>query len=124
MVNSHINTIGKIYTRPWGTYQTLDMGQEYQVKLIIVKPNSQLSLQKHLKRSEHWVVIQGEPTMTVGDRTRIYAVNESVFIPRETIHRIKNLTDQPAMVIEVQIGSYLGEDDIIRLEDIYGRQLT
>jgi mannose-6-phosphate isomerase len=109
-----MNIIGKIYNRPWGTYQTLDIGEGYQVKLITINPHGQLSLQKHFKRSEHWIIIQGQPTITIGDTTRIYAINE-------TIHRIENFALESAAIIEVQIGSYLGEDDIIRLEDIYGR---
>lgn len=115
------NIIGKIYTRPWGTYQTLDIKEGYQVKLITVNPEGRLSLQKHFKRAEHWVVIRGQPTVTVNNQTKIYTVNESIFIPKEAVHRLENFTSAPAAVIEVQIGSYLGEDDIVRLDDIYGR---
>ena len=115
------NVIGKTYERPWGTYKTLELGAGYQVKIITVHPKGQLSLQRHFKRSEHWVVIQGQPTITVGENKKAYNINDAVYIPIEAAHRMENNTEQPAAVIEVQIGSYLGEDDIERLEDIYGR---
>ena len=79
------------------------------------------SLQKHFKRVEHWVVIEGVATITIDDNTRDYAVNEHVFIPKEAVHRLHNKTENPVAIIEVQIGSYLGEDDIVRLEDVYNR---
>ena len=119
---SETNQIGKIYARPWGTYQTLALGENYQIKIITVKPKGQLSLQKHSQRSEHWVVIKGTPTITVNQETKTYNVNDRVFIPATTIHRMENLTNEDAAIIEVQIGAYLGEDDIVRLEDIYGRK--
>ncbi|MCK4871004.1 MAG: phosphomannose isomerase type II C-terminal cupin domain [Gammaproteobacteria bacterium] len=115
------NVVGKIYERPWGTYKTIDLGDGYQVKLITVKPRGRLSLQKHFQRSEHWVVISGVPTITVGEEARTYQVNEHIYIDKEMPHRMENLTEKPAAVIEVQVGSYLGEDDIVRLDDIYGR---
>ncbi|KPJ68047.1 MAG: mannose-6-phosphate isomerase [Coxiella sp. DG_40] len=115
------NKIGKIYKRPWGTYETLQLGDNYQVKIITIDPKGSLSLQKHFSRCEHWIVIKGKPTITVGSKKKTYKINDVVYIPIETPHRIENQTDQPAAVIEVQIGSYLGEDDIERLEDIYGR---
>ena len=115
------NEIGKVYERPWGTYQTLALGDGYQVKVITVNPGGRLSLQKHFKRAEHWVVIQGQPTITVDDSVKAYNVNDSIYIPTEAAHRMENLTDQSAAVVEVQIGSYLGEDDIVRLDDVYGR---
>ena len=115
------NIIGKVYERPWGSYKTLELGDGYQVKIITVNPGEQLSLQRHFKRSEHWVVIKGQPTITVGEEKKTYQVNDVVYIPVEAQHRMENLTDQPVQIIEVQIGSYLGEDDIERLEDIYGR---
>lgn len=118
---SAINEIGKIYERPWGTYQTLAMADGYQVKLITVKPQGRLSLQKHAKRAEHWVVVKGCPTITVDDERREYQVNDTVDIGIGAVHRMENLTDQEAAIIEVQIGSYLGEDDIERLDDVYGR---
>jgi len=117
-----LNEIGKVYERPWGTYKALDIGDGYQVKVIEVAPGGRLSLQKHFKRSEHWVVIKGAPTITVGKKTEQLSVNTSVFIPVETVHRLENFTDQPAAIIEVQVGAYLGEDDIVRLEDVYHRE--
>lgn len=115
------NEVGKIYQRPWGTYETLRIENNYQVKVLTINPGGRLSLQKHFKRAEHWVVVAGSPTLTVNNQAKIYQVNESVYIPREAIHRIENLGQEIAKIIEVQIGDYLGEDDIVRLEDIYGR---
>ncbi len=111
----------KKYIRPWGTYQTLKISQNCQVKWIEVNPKSKLSLQKHLKRSEHWVIVEGNPLITINNTKKNYNKNDHVFIPKEAIHRIENETDQIVIIVEVQIGSYLGEDDIIRLEDMYGR---
>lgn len=116
-----INEVGKIYSRPWGTYQTLALGDGYQVKTVTVNPNGCLSLQKHYKRAEHWVVVEGTPTITIADLKKTYQINDKVYIPVETLHRIENTTSLPAKIIEIQIGSYLGEDDIVRVEDIYGR---
>lgn len=116
-----INEVGKIYERPWGTYKTLEMGDGYQVKIITVNPGGRLSLQKHFKRAEHWVVIQGRPTITVGETKKEYQVNDTVDIAIEELHRLENFTKEPAAIIEVQIGSYLGEDDIVRLDDAYTR---
>ena len=115
------NIVGRIYERPWGTYQTLAKEDDFQVKIITVNPAGQLSLQKHFKRSEHWVVVAGKPTITVNDNKREYDVNEAVYIPIEGTHRIENLTKDLAKIIEVQVGSYLDEDDIVRIEDVYGR---
>jgi len=115
------NIENKIYKRPWGTYQTLKINENCQVKWIEVNPKSKLSLQKHKKRSEHWVVVKGKPTVTIDKLKKKCNVNEHVFIPKEGIHRIENETDEMVVVVEVQIGSYLGEDDIIRFDDIYGR---
>jgi len=121
MVEREINEIDRIYERPWGTYKTLALEDGYQVKIIEVKSGGCLSLQKHFKRAEHWVVVKGTMTVHVGDEVRDLLVNESIYIPMNTIHRMENKTDQAAAVIEVQVGSYLGEDDIVRLEDKYGR---
>jgi len=115
------NEVGKIYERPWGNYQTLALGKNFQVKIITVKPKGRLSLQKHAQRSEHWVVIKGNPTITVDKDTKTYQINDRIFIPIGAAHRMENLTTENAAVIEVQIGEYLGEDDIVRLDDIYGR---
>lgn len=116
-----INEVGKIYSRPWGTYQTLTLEDNYQVKLISVHPSGSLSLQQHRHRSEHWIVIAGSPTLTIGNITKTYQINENVFIPIGCLHRITNNTHETVKIIEIQIGDYLGEDDIIRVEDIYER---
>lgn len=115
------NEIGRVYTRPWGSYQTLALASGYQVKILSIQPGGRLSLQKHFKRAEHWVVVAGRPTLTIGEAQRVYQVNESVYIPKEAVHRIENFTDELCTLIEVQVGDYLGEDDIVRIEDVYGR---
>jgi mannose-1-phosphate guanylyltransferase/mannose-6-phosphate isomerase len=107
--------------RPWGSYQMVDRGERFQTKRIIVKPGAKLSLQKHQHRSEHWVVVDGTAEVTIGDDVRQLIENESVYIPAGTIHRLANPGDRPLHLIEVQCGSYLGEDDIVRLDDEYGR---
>ena len=116
------NETNKIYQRPWGTYKVLELGDNFQVKTLTVKPGAKLSLQRHFKRSEHWVVVEGAPTITVGEKIKLYQVNDHVFIPKTSLHRIENLTKEMVSIIEVQVGTYLGEDDIERLDDIYGRQ--
>jgi mannose-1-phosphate guanylyltransferase/mannose-6-phosphate isomerase len=108
--------------RPWGTYQTMDRGDRFQTKRIIVKPGGRLSLQKHHHRSEHWIVVTGTAEVTVGDETRLLQENESTFIPAGTAHRLANPGKVPLHLIEVQCGPYLGEDDIVRLDDEYGRK--
>tara|TARA_B100000900_G_scaffold415958_1_gene448125 strand:- start:7099 stop:8496 length:1398 start_codon:yes stop_codon:yes gene_type:complete len=110
----------KVY-RPWGSYESIDSGPSFQVKRIIVNPDAKLSVQKHLKRSEHWVVVQGQAEVLNGDKTFILEENESTYIPVGTIHALKNPGTKPLHLIEVQTGSYFGEDDIIRFEDRYGR---
>jgi mannose-1-phosphate guanylyltransferase / mannose-6-phosphate isomerase len=107
--------------RPWGSYQTMDRGDRFQTKRIIVKPGGKLSLQKHRHRSEHWIVVNGTAEVTVGDRTWLLQENESTYIPAGTTHRLANPGEVPLHLIEVQCGSYLGEDDIVRLDDVYGR---
>jgi mannose-1-phosphate guanylyltransferase/mannose-6-phosphate isomerase len=109
--------------RPWGSYQTTDSGERFQTKRLVVKPGARLSLQKHHHRSEHWVVVKGTAEVTIGDDVRLLQENESTFIPAGTAHRLANPGKVPLHVIEVQCGPYLGEDDIIRLEDEYGRDL-
>ena len=121
MPENIINKTGQTYSRPWGTYKTIEQGAGFQAKIIHVLPQGCLSLQKHFKRQEHWVVIEGVATITVGQKTRDYQVNDYVYIPKEAVHRLENRTDKPVAIIEIQIGSYLGEDDIIRLDDIYQR---
>ena len=107
--------------RPWGSYETLARGERFQVKRIVVKPGGQLSLQKHHHRAEHWVVVAGTAEITVGDEVRLYHEDQSSYIPLGTVHRLKNPGIIPLVIIEIQSGSYLGEDDIVRLEDTYGR---
>jgi mannose-1-phosphate guanylyltransferase/mannose-6-phosphate isomerase len=110
----------RIY-RPWGYYQDVDSAPRYQVKRIVVKPGSKLSLQKHFHRSEHWVVVKGTAEVTLGSDVRIVHENESIHIPIGSVHRLANPGKIPLELIEVQVGSYLGEDDIVRMADVYGR---
>jgi mannose-1-phosphate guanylyltransferase/mannose-6-phosphate isomerase len=110
----------RIY-RPWGSYQAVDTGSRFQVKRIVVKPSAKLSLQKHFHRAEHWVVVRGTAEVTVGAEVRIVHENESAYIPIANVHRLANPGKIPLELIEVQTGSYLGEDDIVRLVDEYGR---
>ena len=107
--------------RPWGNYEALDGGEKYQVKRICILPGGELSLQKHQKRSEHWVVVEGVAEVTIGDNVRTLRANEATYIPLGETHRLANRTSDPVTIIEVQTGSYFGEDDIIRLEDRYNR---
>lgn len=107
--------------RPWGSYETTDIGERFQTKRIIVKPGEKLSLQMHHQRSEHWIVVSGTAKVTVGDGVRLLQENESTYVPAGTVHRLENPGKIPLHLIEVQCGPYLGEDDIIRLEDTYGR---
>ena len=110
----------KVY-RPWGHYESMDVGAGFQVKRITVKPGGVLSLQLHHHRCEHWVVVSGTATVTLGEKTFDLQPDQSTYIPVETKHRLENRTDKSVELIEVQTGSYLGEDDIVRFEDVYGR---
>ena len=107
--------------RPWGNYCSLDVGSRHQVKRIVVKPGGLLSLQKHHHRSEHWIVVRGTAKVSVAGRVKTLHENESIYIPIGTTHRMENPGKIDLEIIEVQTGSYLGEDDIIRIEDIYHR---
>lgn len=107
--------------RPWGHYDSIDMGERYQVKRITVNPGEVLSLQMHHHRAEHWIVVSGTAKVTRGDETFLVSENQSTYIPIGTKHRLENCGSIPLYMIEVQSGSYLGEDDIVRYEDIYGR---
>lgn len=107
--------------RPWGSYQTLDLGDRFQVKRIVVKQGGRLSLQKHHHRAEHWVVVRGAARVTIGDTVRTLHENESVYVPAGSNHRLENPGKIDLELIEVQTGSYLGEDDIVRIEDDYHR---
>lgn len=108
--------------RPWGTYETVDIGENYQVKRIVVNPHSSLSLQMHHHRAEHWVVVKGTALVHIGEIEKILVENESVYIPIKGKHRLSNPGEHPLHLIEVQSGGYLGEDDIVRFEDDYGRK--
>jgi len=110
----------RIY-RPWGYYQGIDGGARYQVKRILVTPGGKLSLQKHVHRTEHWVVVKGTAEVTIGTAVSTVHENKSVYIPIGSVHRLANPGKIPVELIEVQVGSYLGEDDIVRLDDVYGR---
>ncbi|MGJ8583651.1 MAG: mannose-1-phosphate guanylyltransferase/mannose-6-phosphate isomerase [Marinosulfonomonas sp.] len=109
------------FHRPWGWYETLCLGNRFQVKRIMVKPGGILSLQSHVHRSEHWVVVEGTAQVTVGKEVKLLSENQSVYIPLGEVHRMENPGKVPMYLIEVQTGSYLGEDDIKRYEDIYDR---
>jgi mannose-1-phosphate guanylyltransferase / mannose-6-phosphate isomerase len=108
--------------RPWGSYQSVDNGDRHQVKRIVVKPGQRLSLQKHYHRSEHWIVVRGTAHVTVNENVTTVHENESIYIPMGAVHRLENPGKILLELIEVQTGSYLGEDDIIRLEDDYRRR--
>ena len=107
--------------RPWGWYQRIDIGERFQVKRIQVTPGGRLSLQKHFHRAEHWVVVKGTAEVTLNDQVLLVHENEAIYLPIGSMHRLTNPGKIPLELIEVQVGSYTGEDDIIRVEDIYGR---
>ena len=108
--------------RPWGSFECLYMGKRFQVKRIVVKPGGVLSLQSHVRRSEHWIVVEGTAKVTIRDEVKLVGENESVYIPVGDKHRMENPGKVPMVLIEVQTGSYLGEDDIVRYEDVYARE--
>ena len=108
-------------TKPWGSFSTLEEGPGYKIKRLVVQPGQRLSLQKHRRRAEHWVVVAGTATVIRGDRRLILRQRECTVIPRQAWHRIENHGRTPVVIIEVQHGSYLGEDDIVRKQDDYGR---
>ena len=110
--------------KPWGSYQVLEIQDGFQVKRLIVNPGAQISLQTHAHRAEHWVVVRGKARVTRNDDVFDLAVNDSTDIAIGDIHRIANPFDEPVHIIEVQCGDYLGEDDIVRLQDNYGREGT
>ena len=107
--------------RPWGWFETLVLGERFQVKRIVVRPGAALSLQSHHHRSEHWIVVQGTALVTVDGEKKLLSENQSTYIPLGAVHRMENPGKSPLMLIEVQTGPYLGEDDIIRYEDVYAR---
>jgi len=108
--------------RPWGWFESLALGNEFQVKRIHVHPGAALSLQAHRHRAEHWIVVEGKAKVTIDDDVRTIGKNQSVYVPLGAVHRMENPGTVPLVLIEVQTGDYLGEDDIIRFEDIYGRE--
>ena len=118
---SDLPTVPQTVNRPWGTYSVLESTDRYKMKRIVVRPGERLSLQKHLHRSEHWVVVSGTATCTVGDKVFYVRPNESTYIPSGTIHRLQNEGKLPLVIVEVQVGEYTGEDDIIRMQDDYKR---
>jgi len=107
--------------RPWGLFESLVVGNRFQVKRIVVKPGAALSLQSHHHRAEHWIVVEGTARVTIDDKVQLVSENQSVYIPLGAVHRMENPGKMPLTLIEVQTGSYLGEDDIIRYEDVYSR---
>lgn len=107
--------------RPWGWFETLALADRFQVKRIVVKPGAALSLQSHVHRSEHWIVVSGTAKVTVDDKVTLVTENQSIYVPLGAVHRMENPGKVPMVLIEVQTGSYLGEDDIIRYEDVYAR---
>ena len=111
----------KVY-RPWGWYDSIDMGERFQVKRIMVKPGASLSLQMHHHRAEHWIVVSGTAEITNGEQVQLLSENQSTYIPLGQVHRLANPGKVPLEIIEVQSGSYLGEDDIVRFDDSYGRK--
>jgi mannose-1-phosphate guanylyltransferase/mannose-6-phosphate isomerase len=108
--------------RPWGSYESLVVGEQFQVKRLTVNPGQTLSLQLHHQRAEHWVVVSGVAEIIRGDAQLTLGPDESTYIPIGTKHRLANRGEMPLEVIEVQSGSYLGEDDIVRFDDVYGRE--
>ncbi|MCK5042244.1 MAG: cupin domain-containing protein [Sphingomonadales bacterium] len=114
----------RLVHRPWGTFDGMGRGNNYQVKCITVHPGHKLSVQKHFRRAEHWTVVKGMATVTLDDETFLLEENQSIFIPVEAIHSLENTGLETLELIEVQCGDYLGEDDIVRFEDRYGREGT
>ena len=119
--NPHIVQTPPVVQRPWGTYAVLETGEQFQVKRIIVSPGASLSLQFHHHRSEHGIVVAGVAQVINEDKEFVLQVGQSTYIPKGTKHRLTNLDVEPLEMIEVQIGTYLGEDDIVRLADVYNR---
>ena len=107
--------------RPWGHFESLAIGARFQVKRIVVNPGAALSLQSHVHRAEHWIVVEGAAKVTIDEEVKLVGENQSVYIPLGAVHRMENPGKVPMVLIEVQTGSYLGEDDIIRYEDVYAR---
>jgi mannose-1-phosphate guanylyltransferase len=113
--------IHRLAYRPWGSYEVLVDTAGYKVKRIVVKPGGRLSLQKHFHRNEHWIVVSGTAIVTVDDEVKLVRPNESTYIKMGQVHRLENEGKIDLVMIEVQVGEYTGEDDIIRIDDIYAR---
>ena len=118
---SDLTRVHNLVHRPWGTYEVLYAHENYKIKRIVVYPGKRLSLQKHLHRNEHWVVVKGKATVQVGDTIKTVCENESTYIKQGELHRLSNESSKPIVLIEAQVGSYTGEDDIIRIEDDFRR---
>ncbi|GGY14329.1 mannose-1-phosphate guanylyltransferase/mannose-6-phosphate isomerase [Rhodanobacter panaciterrae] len=119
--NRSEHSLHRVVHRPWGSYDSLEAGERFQVKRIVVKPGASLSLQKHHHRAEHWIVVSGTAEVTCDDKVFLLSENQSTYIPLGSKHRLRNPGKTPLELIEVQSGSYLGEDDIVRFDDVYGR---
>jgi mannose-1-phosphate guanylyltransferase len=119
--NSELHSIHLTGYRPWGTYTVLEDNLGYKIKRIEVKPGKTLSLQKHFHRNEHWIVVSGTATVTVGDKTELVRPNESTYIKMGEVHRLENQGKIPVVLIEAQVGEYTGEDDIVKIEDDFKR---
>jgi len=115
--------MNSIVYKPWGYYQIIDQGKGYLVKNITVKPGQKLSLQSHKHRSEHWVVVRGSAIVTINEDVKILKINESIYISKNAKHRLENNESVDLLIIEVQFGKILKEEDIVRYEDIYNRKL-
>ncbi|HQK33841.1 MAG TPA: cupin domain-containing protein, partial [Spirochaetales bacterium] len=117
-----VKDIHQTVYRPWGSYTVFESEPGYKIKKIIVKPGERLSLQKHYHRNEHWVVVSGTATVTIGDEVRYIRPNESTYIKMGEVHRLANEGKIPVVLIEVQVGEYTEEDDIVRIDDDYKRE--
>jgi len=115
------HSLHRVVHRPWGSYDSLEARDRFQVKRIVVKPGASLSLQKHHHRAEHWIVVSGTAEVTCDEKVFLLGENQSTYIPLGSVHRLRNPGKVPVELIEVQSGSYLGEDDIVRFDDVYGR---
>ena len=120
-IGSDVGTTHQTMYRPWGCYTSIAKGDKWQLKTIEVNPKAQLSLQLHKHRAEHWVVVNGVAEIEINSHKQILEENQSVYIPLGAKHRLSNPGKETLMMVEVQSGDYLGEDDIVRFEDIYGR---
>ena len=121
IMSEDLETMGRFDRRPWGSFTILDEGDGFKVKRIEVLPGKRLSYQRHAKRAEHWVIVQGTAKVTLNDRELVISAGEAIDIAIGAAHRVESASDETLIFIEVQRGSYLGEDDIVRLQDDYGR---